>query len=111
MELYEYWQEVKQRVCMKCIDSDGYGNCLINPSIDCALELYFPRIVEVVSSVKSDSVDVYVQALRKKVCGECRYERDDGTCPLRTEVECALDRYFPLVIQAIEEVDQRTAVR
>jgi hypothetical protein len=43
--------------------------------------------------------------LRKNVCSECRHQSSDGTCSLRRSLDCGLDRYFPLVIEAIEEVN------
>ena len=106
MELQQYWQAVKKRVCMKCIDGDGYSNCLIDPSVDCSLELYFSKIVDVVNRVYSDNIDDYVDQLRANVCAECKYQGMSGSCVLRSEVECPLDRYFPLVVEAIEEVNQ-----
>jgi hypothetical protein len=106
METQHYWQEVKRRVCMKCIDGDGYGNCLIDPSIDCPLEVYFPKVIDTVFRVQSDRIDEYVEELRTAVCAECKYRTATGTCILRPNAECALDRYFPLIVQAVEEMNQ-----
>lgn len=108
MELQQYWQEVKQRVCRRCIDSDGYGNCLIDPSIDCTLQLYFPKVVEVVSKVHSEKMDDYIRDVRSTICVACKYQTATGLCLLRATVECPLDRYLPLVIEAIERVETVT---
>jgi hypothetical protein len=102
MELQEYWNNIKNRVCMKCIDSDGYGNCLIDPSIDCTLALYLPTVVDVVDIVRSDCIEPYVDEIRARVCAQCKYGVATGSCVLRSTVECPLDRYLPLVIQVIE---------
>jgi hypothetical protein len=100
-----YWQSVQQRVCAKCVDGDSFGNCLLSAGETCGLRTHFPQIVEVVLSVQSMMLDPYVAALRKNVCSECRNQSSDGTCSLRRSLDCGLDRYFPLVIEAIEEVN------
>lgn len=100
-----YWQAVQQRVCAKCVDGDRFGNCLLSGGETCGLKTYFSQIVEAVLSVQSDKLDIYVAALRKNVCSGCRHQSSDGTCSLRRSLDCGLDRYFPLVIEAIEEVN------
>ena len=72
--LDKYWQAVQRRVCAKCVDGDGQGNCRLNGEEECALKLHFPRIVEAVLSVQSDKVEPYVEALRFGVCGVCKHQ-------------------------------------
>lgn len=105
-ELEKYWKAVQERVCKVCIDSDPLGNgvCRISEASMCGVKEYFPKIVKIVLSVKSDKMDDYIIALRENVCKECR-ETPDGVCELRNSVECALDRYYPLIVQAIESVN------
>ncbi len=106
-ELEKYWQVVQNVVCRVCIDSDPFGNgvCRVSEDSMCAVKMYFPKIVNIVLSVKSDKMDDYIIALRENVCKECR-ETPDGVCELRNSVECALDRYYPLIVQAIESVNK-----
>lgn len=99
----EFWQELQAKVCVKCLDGDGQGNCRIAGSGFCAMKTYFPHIVDVVQSVKSDSIVPYEEQLRKRICGACESQSLQGFCVLRDEVECALDRYFPLIVEVIEE--------
>ncbi len=106
MDLHSYWQAIQQKVCVKCIDGDGKGNCRIDPSITCALEQYLPLIVTAVSRVNSKKIGDYVAELRNIVCSQCHYQSVNGRCILRSEVDCGLDRYFPLVVEAIEEVNE-----
>ena len=108
MELQQYWHAVREKVCVKCIDSDGYGNCRLSGIDECGLKLHFPRIVETVLSVKSNSMDIYIEALRKNVCAACIHQSPEGKCMVRANLDCGLDRYFPLVVEAIEEVHSRT---
>jgi hypothetical protein len=104
MEHQEYWQAVRAKVCEKCIDGDGHGNCRLDPSIECALQKYFPLIVDTVRRIKSDQMEDYVRELRLITCAQCKYQTVNGYCIVRDQVDCALDRYFPLVVEAIEEV-------
>ena len=100
----KYWQAVQQRVCVTCIDSDGLGNCRLSGAEECGLKLHFPGIVETVLSVRSDEIEPYVEALRHNICAYCKNQSADGKCMFRTNLDCGLDRYFPLIIEAIEEL-------
>src|SRR3970282_1844297 len=92
-----YWQAVHQTVCVKCIDSNGNGNCLLSHDDACGLGSHFPRIVETVLSVQSDTLEPYLEVLRNNVCAHCKHQSPDGKCMVRAQVDCGLDRYFPLV--------------
>jgi hypothetical protein len=59
-------------------------------------------MVETVLSVKSDTMEPYIDALRKNVCAHCKHQSPDGTCMFRSNIDCGLDRYFPLIVEAIE---------
>ena len=98
-----YWQAVRHKVCAHCIDSDGYGNCRLSGEAECGLKFHFPRIVETVLSVRSDKLGPYLEALRSNVCANCKHQSPDGTCTFRGNLDCGLDRYFPLIVEAIEE--------
>lgn len=110
MNTEHFWSAIQRKVCVHCIDSDGAGNCRLHPSQKCALESYFPLIVLAVQNVESDRYDDYVNELRAVVCRQCKYGSEvEGECGLRSYTECGLDRYFPLIIEAIEEVKQAGA--
>ena len=106
----EYWLALQQRVCAKCIDGDGAGNCRLAQDEDCALKTHFPLILEVIQSTSSDKIDPYLERLRNSVCGICIHQSADNSCRLRDNVDCALDRYYPLIVEVIEEVE-RAAVK
>ncbi len=110
--LEQYWESVQNRVCAKCIDSDARGNCLLTGDDQCGLILHFPKIVTAVLSVRSESLDAYIEALRRNVCAQCKHQSPDGSCMFRRSADCGLDRYFPLVVEAIENVpaEQQSAV-
>lgn len=100
-----YADTIRDAVCLRCIDGDGNGNCRIDPAITCPIQRYLPLIVTAVGRVKSESMDEYVAELRGIVCAQCSYQSAAGRCGMRAQVDCALDRYFPLVVEAIETVN------
>jgi hypothetical protein len=102
-----YWAEIQKKICPKCIDGDRKGNCMLPANETCPLKIHFHEIVTTIANTKSDAYSAYVNSLRRNVCILCEHEHADGTCWKRNELECALDRYFPLVISIIEDVKQR----
>lgn len=109
MNLEPYWEAVRSKVCVNCVDGDGKGECRLTGENRCGLQLHFPLIVQVVKNVHGDSLDEYVVALRDIVCAQCEHQGRNGRCSFRQDVDCGLDRYFPLVVQAIEEADVRAS--
>ena len=103
----EYWEALQAKICSKCADGDGRGGCMIAQGRECALRVYFPQILDAINAVYSPSIEPYEEQLRRRVCGVCSHQTADGTCRLRNDVECALDRYFPLVVQVIEDTQLR----
>jgi|WetSurMetagenome_2_1015567.scaffolds.fasta_scaffold323404_2 hypothetical protein len=106
MDSHKYWPAIQQKVCRRCIDGDGKGYCRLDPSRECELKEYFPLIYDVVNGVSSDHILDYIIPLRVNVCTECSHQMPDGQCRFREKVDCALDRYYPLVVEAIEEIKQ-----
>ncbi len=99
-----HWQEVRTRICHKCMDGDSHGNCRLPVGETCALESFFPELVDTISKVHSTSYDDYVKALRLNICRTCAHQLSDGECFKRNALECALDRYYPLLIEIVEEL-------
>ncbi len=102
----KYLQAIREKVCSICVDSDEKGNCKMTDEECCAVELYLDKIVDVIHSINSDRITDYVDALHQKICVECRgnFER----CNLRADVNCSLDRYFPLIVETIKSVDENS---
>ncbi len=105
----QYWSALQDKLCRKCIDGDGRGHCRLPFGQTCAVQEFLPQLVETVKSLRSDRYDDYVVALRKNVCAGCAEQSSDGVCLRRNAVECALDRYYGLVLQIIESVKSETA--
>lgn len=98
-----YLNAIKEKVCKHCIDAGSDGTCRIATDKICTIEANYDRIVRAVLSTRSDRYEDYIASLRSHVCDNCRYGEPDD-CDDRNEVECPLDRYYPLVVDAIELV-------
>ena len=103
-EEQRYREEVLGRVCPGCIDANSQGDCLLAGAAGCAVKRFFPQVVAAVRSVYSVAMEPYEAALREKVCSGC-VQLQGGKCLTRDHVDCALDRYLPMIVQAVEELD------
>lgn len=103
----DLWAALQKRVCTKCIDGNGTGACHIGHDRECSLKQFLPQIVDVVNSLTDTSIIPYRNQLRSKVCGYCVHQSPEGICSVRADLECALDRYFTLIVEVIEETSGR----
>ena len=102
---------VRDRICRVCSDRTADGNCGLEQPSACALFRLFPQVAKAIQSVQSDDIEDYIQAIRRNVCSVCSEQQADGTCEMRREVQCALDAYLLLVVDAIEEATGKTFTR
>jgi hypothetical protein len=84
------------------------GECGLEEPSSCALFRLFPQVAEAIQSVKSDDIQQYIEAIRRNVCAVCADQSRDGSCETRQQVQCALDAYLLLVVDAIEEATGKT---
>lgn len=98
----ELWEEVSLSVCRVCVDYSHDG-CRLIASGRCALKSHFDEVVAAVESARGEQLAPYISALRDRVCSVCKHQMTEGRCVVRNNVDCALDRYYPLVIDAIEQ--------
>ena len=94
---------VRNRICGVCTERTGEGKCGLEKPSGCALFQLFPRVAQAIQSVNSDDIRLYIDAIRRDVCSVCQDQALDGTCETRQQVNCALDAYLVLVVEAIEE--------
>ena len=99
-----YEEAVRRHVCSRCIDFGEEGICHSPDPKGCAVFRFLPELVAIADRLKELKIDPYVEAVRQDICQQCRNQRPGGRCPLRDTLDCGLDRYLPLVIEAIEEV-------
>lgn len=101
-----YLQAIRERVCRKCLDRTPTGLCVTSTFDACAINRYLPEIIDIVLTTEGDDIDAFTAKLRERVCAVCDHQSPGGRCDLRDDVECALDRYFPLVVEAVLEVKE-----
>lgn len=99
---------VRNRICSVCTERTSEGQCSLEDPASCALFRLFPQVAQAIQSVTSDDIHQYIQAIRRNVCTVCEEAARDGSCELRQQVQCALDAYLLLVVDAIEEATAKT---
>ena len=98
---------IRATVCRVCTDRNNDGSCGLEDPGSCALFRLFPQVACAIQTTHSDDIRDYVKAIREQVCSVCRMQDDDGQCETREKVECALDAYLLLIVDAIEEATGR----
>ncbi len=100
----KYLKALKQNVCTICVDSTEKGACTLDKSESCALELFYPQIMEIVLGSKDEEISIIHTKLRATICSNCR-DGAEESCYLRKDANCSLDRYFPLIVETIQRVE------
>jgi len=106
--LVELESIVRSRICNVCTARTVDGQCGLEEPSSCALFRLFPQVAQAIQSVKSDDIQQYIDAIRRNVCAVCADQARDGSCETRQQVQCALDAYLLLVVDAIEEATGKT---
>ena len=94
---------VRRKICGVCSDRTEDGSCGLDQPASCALFRLFPQVAQAIQSVDSSEIRDYVAAIRSRVCSICIEQTPEGSCEMRRQVECALDAYLVLIVEAIEE--------
>ncbi len=104
----QYEEAILKNVCAHCIDFGQDSICHKSGGREtCAVIRNLKELVYIAKSIHSKQVSSYVHTLREKVCSHCASSRPNGSCPNREEIECCVDRYLPLILQAIESIDSK----
>lgn len=101
---YLYEEAIMRHVCSHCIDFGEEGVCHSPDPEGCAVFRFLPELVNIAERLNETKIEPYLQAVRKEICMKCRGGGPEGKCPLRDTLDCGLDRYLPLILEAIEEV-------
>ena len=99
---------VRNRICSVCTERTTEGQCGLESPFSCALFRLFPQVAQAIQSVDSNDIHQYIDAIRSNVCSVCSEQARDGSCEVRQQVQCALDAYLVLVVEAIEEATGRS---
>jgi hypothetical protein len=100
----KYLKALKENVCSICVDSSEKGLCTLNAKESCAVELFLPKILELIHSNGNANIHEMQTKLRETICVECRTQ-ENGNCYLREDANCSLDRYFLLIVEIVQKVD------
>lgn len=95
-------RQLRDKICPNCVRRKRDGSCSLPADRPCSLFSNLEDIVDIVKSTRSRRIDPYVETLRDRVCDACHFQDDHGQCPCRTNVDCALDTYYPLIVEVIE---------
>ncbi|HZT28554.1 MAG TPA: hypothetical protein VFA33_01630 [Bryobacteraceae bacterium] len=101
--LVELEEIIRKKICGVCSDRRIDGQCGLEEPADCALFALFPQVARAIQATHSKDIQDYIRAIREGVCSVCAKQAADGTCETRRQVQCALDAYLVLVVDAIEE--------
>jgi hypothetical protein len=99
---------VRNRICSVCTERTVESQCGLEQPSSCALFRLFPQVAQAIQSVESDDIQQYIEAIRRNICSVCAEQAGDGSCETRQQVQCALDAYLLLVVDAIEEATGKT---
>ena len=94
---------VRDRICRVCTDRNVSGECGLEEPSSCILFQLFPQVASAIESVHSVDICDYIDAIRRNVCSICTHQDSDGHCESRQQVQCVLDAYLLLIVDAIEE--------
>ncbi|MBU1098286.1 MAG: hypothetical protein CVV23_02670 [Ignavibacteriae bacterium HGW-Ignavibacteriae-2] len=101
----KYLKAIKENICSICVDSSEEGECILTEKEICAVEIYLPKIVELIHGSQTDNIfDLHLE-LRDKICSDCKTSKNKEHCHLRDDSNCALDRYFSIIVDTIQKVD------
>ena len=96
-------QRLREKICPNCVRRTRDGGCSLPEDRPCSLFANLDEIIEIVRQTRSSQIDPFVNTLRERVCGACHFQDDHGQCPCRQDVDCALDTYYPLIVEEIEK--------
>ncbi len=103
-----YEDKIRRYVCAHCIDFGEDGVCHSQDPNGCAIFRYLPELIEISQRTRDHSIKPYIDAVRHDICKQCQ-DKGGRSCRLREALECGLDRYLPLVLEAIEEIQTKQA--
>jgi hypothetical protein len=64
----------------------------------------FARAGFTYQNLKNPTIQSYIEAVRWKVRMTCRRQDTEKPCLLRDTLDCGMNRYLPLVMEAVDEV-------
>lgn len=100
---------IHETICRACIYEKADGSCGLQ-RMPCPIISKLDEIIQIVQYTRSNQIDPYVDKLRSVVCSECQMQDAQGNCRLRAHADCALDDYFVLLVDLVEQEVAREPV-
>jgi hypothetical protein len=94
---------LRGRICPTCVRYTSSGGCSLPKDRPCSLFENLEKVVDIVTRTHCERIDPYIDVLRDEVCAACHFEDDHGSCPCRNNLDCALDTYYPLIVEVVED--------
>jgi hypothetical protein len=102
---------IRDDICGICDELGADGKCSELAQGECSLFHLFPLVAQTIQETTSDDINVYLRAIREKVCTICLSEPPGAGCVKRIEARCALDSYLPLIVDVIERTSGKAFER
>lgn len=102
IDMQKVEQSLREKICPSCARFTTQHTCSLPADRPCSLFANLDSVVDIVRDTHSTRIDTYVDVLRHEVCSACHFEDDHGSCPKRDDVDCALNTYYPLIVETIE---------
>lgn len=99
-------ERFRNEICSVCIHDLPNGTCEQRWSGACPLLNRTDDLIAAVRQVEADHIDPYIMRVRETVCATCGANHD-GICCLRSDLDCALELYLPLVVEIVKKELER----
>lgn len=96
-------ESIRKYVCERCIDYGADNTCHSHDPEGCGIFRHLPELIKIAHELHDLKLEPYIKAVRERICFKCNNAQKGGeVCQIREHVDCGLDRYLPLVIEAID---------
>lgn len=104
---------IRETICKACIYERADGGCSLSGQRECPILGRLPKIIDIIRTTHDSDIGPYVERLREVICKDCEMQDPAGTCALREHAECALDDYFVLIVDLVEQelAAERSCIR
>ncbi|MCI0458265.1 MAG: hypothetical protein L0Z62_14975 [Gemmataceae bacterium] len=103
-DVQEYLDAIREQVCARCVERPPGGPPCAPLGKNCGVEMHLPLLIESVRQVHSGLLQPYLEHNRHEICSHCAF-LNSSICP------CPMDYLAALVVEAVEDVDQRREQR
>lgn len=95
-------QQLEERVCANCYARTRDSDCNLRSAGQCPLFTRLDEVIDLVGGVRDFSLQPYQDRIRQIICTTCN-EQPNRHCSRRDRLDCALDVYFPIIVEIIEK--------